>query len=366
MSRADGPMATPTLSRRRLLVGTAGLVALLGGVWWARRRGAVAELRDLIYVFGTVVTVTVRHADEAVARRAVAAVSAELTRLHGAWHAWRPGGVTRLNTALARGERLDVGAELADLVRDAQALSVASDGLFNPAIGALIGLWGFHRDDLPQGAPPAAGRVAALVAQAPSMADLSIDGTVIGSRNPAVQLDLGGHAKGAALDRAMALLAEHGIVRAVINAGGDLNVLGNHGDRPWRIGIRDPAGQGVIGTVTLGDGEVLYTSGNYERYREHDGVRYGHILDPRTGRPVSAIVSASVLHTRGAFADAAATALAVAGPTDWPHIARRLGVTQAVLVEADGTVHLTPTMRDRLRLAEDHAGAVVVTMPEEA
>ena len=93
----------------------------------------------------------------------------------------------------------------------------------------------------------------------------------------------------------------------------------------------------------------MHTSGNYERYREYDGKRYQHIIDPRSGLPAETIVSASVIHPNGATADAAATALVIAGPEGWEAVARRMGVTQAILVDDQGTVYLTPQMQGRVR-----------------
>ena len=191
------------------------------------------------------------------------------------------------------------------------------------------------------------------------MADLVIDGNEVSSTNPAVELDFGGFAKGLALDWAAEKLKERGIPDAVLNAGGDVNVIGHHGKRRWHVAIRDPNGWGVLGAVKLEPDEVLYTSGNYYRYREHDGVRYSHIIDPRTGRPVDHIVSASVIADNGALADAAATALSIAGPDGWQQTARRMGLTLVLLVDADGTILTTPQMKERVELEEDDVKVVV-------
>ena len=95
----------------------------------------------------------------------------------------------------------------------------------------------------------------------------------------------------------------------------------------------------------------MFTSGNYERYREHDGIRYPHIIDPRTGGPVQEIASATVVHRDAALADAAATALVVAGSKQWRGVAERLGIDQAMVVDAQGRIDQTAAMQERLRLS---------------
>jgi thiamine biosynthesis lipoprotein len=132
-----------------------------------------------------------------------------------------------------------------------------------------------------------------------------------------------------------------------------MTAMGRHDDRPWRVGVRHPQGRGVLAALELHDGESVHTSGNYERYSEHEGVRYGHIIDPRTGYPGREIVSATVIHDDGAVADAAATALVLAGLRDWQRIAAQMGVKLAMLVDADGTVHMPPAMAARVHFTDE-------------
>ncbi len=195
---------------------------------------------------------------------------ARFDELHRTLHAWQPSDLSRLNTALARGERAPVTPELAAMLRDAQALSIQSNDLFNPAIGGLIALWGFHAD-APQSRVPDAAAIAEWVNKQPRMADLAIENGAASSANPAVQLDLGGYAKGRALDDAVAILKTHGVKNALVNIGGNVIALGAHGDRPWRVGIQHPRQPGTLATLDLHDGEAVGTSGDYQRYFEIGG-----------------------------------------------------------------------------------------------
>ncbi len=338
-------MSATAFLRSRLVV--AGLIALL---LFGLERGnrADREFRETLYVFGTLVEVVIYDEAPAKARAATAALGQAFQRYHSDWHAWQPGELENLNAAIAAGTSYTVDPTLAAVLRQGSQLSCASGGLFDPAIGGLVGLWGFHADTPPQGARPAAADVDAFLAAHPGMSDLRFDGNRISSVNPAVQLDLGGFAKGVALDLAARDLAARGIHNAVLNAGGDVNVIGGHGARPWRVAIRDPFVWGAVAAISLRSGEVLYTSGNYERYLDHGGVRFSHILDPRTGLPVREIVSVSVLDTNGARADAAATALSVAGRDGWVDTARDMGVEAVLLIDAAGRSYATPAMAARL------------------
>ena len=320
------------------------LVSLLAGC-----QRPVPEYRESQYLFGTLVNFTVRGVESAQAQAAVAAIGEDFQRMHNDWHAWKPGELSRLNQQLPDGEFHPVSPFLLPLIEEAGVLAAQSNNLFNPAIGQLVKLWGFHSDTLPSGSPPSQDMIQTLVQKQPRMADIIIEGERIRSRNPAVSLDFGGFAKGAALDLAMQRLREMGIENAIINAGGDLNVIGSHGDRPWKVGVRHPQGEGVLAAVELKDGEAIYTSGNYERYREHEGVSYSHIIDPRTGMPVRHVASVTVIDRVGARADAAATALSVAGPKDWYRIARQMGLKYVMLVDEQGKVYMNPAMAERVR-----------------
>ena len=342
---------------------------LLPAVGCSRAEAVVSET---MYVFGTLVGVDVMSADSEGARAAIAAVSHAFTRQNRDWHAWKPGALGDLNRALAAGRTHDVDPTLLPLLHEARDLARASGGLFNPAIGRLVGLWGFHNDEMPIGAPPHAAAVAELVAAAPSMDDLVFDGLRVASRNPHVQIDLGGHAKGVALNQALDHLAAQGFSNALVNLGGNLAVSGSRGGRPWRIGVRHPQGGrsdlrhsqngGAIASVEVSGRMAVVTSGTYERYRQDGDRRYPHIIDPRSGQPATHVVSATVLHPDAARADVAATALVVAGAKAWPDVARRLDVREVMIVDEAGRVQLTPGMARKVQFVGKPASITTVEL----
>ena len=343
------------LRRHFLLVALAAVLAGCGP--------ATGLYHERVYVFGTLVDVSLWGVTEAQGRQAIADLDRTFQAQHVEWHAWKPGALTHLNAALARGEPGRATPHLARLVEISTRLSAQSDGLFNPALGHLIRLWGFHNDELPTGPPPPRSEIEAWLAQRPRMADVAVEGEWVRSSNPAVMLDFGAIAKGYAMDLAIERLRTLGIRSALVNAGGGMTAMGRHADRPWRVGVRHPQGKGVLAALELNDGESVHTSGNYERYSEHDGIRYGHIIDPRTGYPGREIVSATVIHADGAVADAAATALVVAGLADWRRIAAQLGVELAMLVDENGTVHMPPAMAGRVHFTGEPPPVAIVSVP---
>jgi len=313
------------------------------------------------YVFGTRVEVAVWGDDEAAAGKAMAAVLREFDRMHRAYHAWEPSELTALNDAIARGERAKVSPELAAMLKEAKSMAATGDELFDPALGKLIALWGFHKDTFEPRLPDPAA-VKALVASAPSMEDVHIEGTTVWSDNRDVALDLGGYAKGYALDRAAAILRQQGVTNALINIGGNVMALGKKGDRPWQIGIQHPRAPTPIAALALYDGEAIGTSGDYQRYFELDGRRYSHLLDPRTGEPAQGTEAVTVLVTpragAGVLSDVASKPIFIAGD-NWLTMARRFGLDHVLRVDAKGHIQVTRAMAARMQPLGDTAYTVL-------
>lgn len=220
-----------------------------------------------------------------------------------------------LNTS--NGETVEYGADdiLPALIETALTISDATDDAFDPTLAPVLDAWGFTKDE--RRVPPAdelkellshtgCGKVA-LEKTADGWTVTLLDGA---------QLDLGGIAKGYAADLLRAQLEKEGVTSATLDLGGDVFVMGRKTDgSDWRIAVKDPADtESYLGIVSAAD-KFIVTSGVYERYFEENGVRYHHILDPKTGCPAeSGLVSVTVLCGNGAWADALSTACFVLGP----------------------------------------------------
>ena len=307
--------------------------------------------RQQSYVFGTLVEVTLWGENDARAQELIGKVLREFDRLHKELHAWQPSELTKVNEAIAKGEAITTTPELAAILQDATKLSVQSNGTFNPAIGKLIELWGFQSDEF-KPVIPDPEKIKALVNAKPSMADLKIDGATISSGNRDVQIDLGGYAKGYALDRAIDILKKEGTQNALINIGGNIIALGERGNRPWRIGIQHPRKPSAIAVMDIYNGEAIGTSGDYQRYFEKAGQRYCHIIDPATGMPVENVQSVTIVAKRGTQAgvlsDVASKPIFVAASDKWREAARAMGIDLVMRVDGNGGVDVTSLMSKRL------------------
>lgn len=321
------------------------------------------EYKHTLFVFGTLIEITLFNTTESTANEAFDHLERRFHDYHASWTPWESSDLSRINDAIEAGNSVTAPEQVLPLIITSKALFESSNGLFNPAIGNLINLWQMHRHDEADISPPPAADIASVLAQNPQMSDIDIDGTRLDSRNPGVQLSLGAFAKGYAIDLAMEYLLSRGISHAVINAGGDLRVIGQHGERPWRIGIRHPRKDGVIAWLDARSNESIFTSGDYERFYMHNGKRYHHILDPRTGYPATGAISVTVIHHDAGIADAAATALFVAGPDHWYELARAMGIKYVMLIGADSSIHMNPAMQKRVHLANSETSHIVLSQP---
>lgn len=310
---------------------------------------AEPESKEQFFAFGSLVEISLYGVEPARARVILGDIGQQLDRMHRDWHPWQDGEVGKINAAIGHVDQFTVSPGLAALIERSRELSLASDGLFDPALGSLLKLWGFS-DDPPKQVPPRDAAIQALLKAGPTMADVSLKGHELRVANPALRFDFGAIAQGYAVDWMVATLRRQGVANAIINVSGDLRILGRHGDRPWRVGIRNPrSAQGdVLASLDMHDNESIVTSGDYERFYVYQGRRYHHIIDPRTGYPSRGVSSVTVLADNATLADAASTVLMIHGLDGWDLLARRLGVRGVMMVAEDGTVHMDPEMAKRL------------------
>jgi len=333
------------------------LLALLAG---CRQETPVYNTR--FHAFGTLIDLSLVGVKQQEAERAGELLKSDFEFMHRAWHAWEPGPLGRVNQELATGKTFASPPSLLPLVRRSQELAALSDNLFNPTIGHLIDLWGFHTDSPVCRPPPSRARILELVKANPQMSDITLDGILLHSKNPAVKLDFGAIAKGYGIDLAVEHLRQFGIHDAMVNAGGDLRAIGDRSGQPWRIAVRRPTGSGVFAILHVKGDESVFTSGDYDRNFVYEGTSYHHIIDPRTGYPAGGTRSVTVVHRDATTADAAATALFVAGPKRWHEIARRMGIRYVLLVDHTGKVHMNPAMQERIELLDQNI-TVMISAP---
>lgn len=230
-------------------------------------------------------------------------------------------------------------AELAQLTDIAQTIGALSGGAFDPTVAPVMDAWDFTGD-----APrvPSDEELSALLAHV-GLEKLSVDGNTIALSDGA-QLDLGGIAKGYAAEQCARQLEDAGAQAAMLSLGGNVQTVGSKPDgTAWQVGIADPDDpSSAIAVVRFTGSKALVTSGDYQRYFEQDGVRYHHILDPQTGRPVqNGLRSVTILADSGTLADGLSTALFVMGLERATEFWRASSDFEAVFITEDGTICAT-------------------------
>ncbi|MBU1702568.1 MAG: FAD:protein FMN transferase [Candidatus Eisenbacteria bacterium] len=260
---------------------------------------------------------------------------------------WREGSPLAVVNQHAGGDPVPIPEDLLAVIQRGLALGDLTGGAFDITWAALWGLWDFKAEH------PFVPDVEAIRART-ALVDykqLQVDDAAGTIRLPAegMKIGLGGIAKGYALDRATALLKEKGVTSFLLSAGGQVYASGMRGDRKWRVGIRNPRGEidDYFATMEVSDASVS-TSGDYERFFILDGIRYHHILDPRTGRPARGLRSATVISSDATLADALSTAFMVMGVDPALALAETLPDVEAVLIDASNEVHTTSGMKNRL------------------
>ena len=327
------------LNRPQLLLGVLVLLALL--VWW-QRPAPRAEVTRTALIMGTLVEIKGVGQDEDRIGRAIDQAFAEMRRQEEIFSPRiAESKVVQLNQSL---QPIEAGPDLLAVFSLAEQVRKRTDGAFNEGLGRLKTLWGIESDH-PHRPDPA--EIANILFD-PTAELVRIDQGRIERVEKKAQLDLGGIAKGYAVDRAIEVLRRAGLHSASINAGGDIRLLGAHGERPWRIGIQHPRhNEELLATIELRD-RAIVTSGDYERYFMQDGERYHHIFDPRTGYPARGCQSVTVLAETAAEADALATAVFVLGPERGLKLLEQEEGVEGLIVAADGKISLSSGLKGRV------------------
>jgi thiamine biosynthesis lipoprotein len=327
--------------------------------WWGLV-GCAPEQERAAFTFetmGTVARCDLELPEGLSTGQAQALVEATYQEVNAVFSTWSPDSeLSHLNRAPAD-SAVSLSPWLGQCLREAERLREISRGAFDPTAEPLMRLWGFYRR---QGRLPAA---AALDSARALMGGyvLGPEGTVT-KHAAGTHFDLGGIAKGFAVDQAMARLQQAGVKNGLVDLGGNLFCLGGAAGRTdWRVGVRDPLNRDrYFGTVSVTD-LALATSGSYERFVTIDGRRYGHIMNPATGHPAEGVLGVTVLAPSAQLADGLSTALFVAGEEAGREILSRLETPVEVIMVLPGPtedtaeVLLTPGLEGRVSLLPDYA-----------
>jgi thiamine biosynthesis lipoprotein len=342
-------------------IGAAVLVALASGTAALadERPDPDHEIKRSKPVMGTLVHVTVWGDDDELAARAIGDAFAELDRLDALMtHYAADSAVGKINATAGARRGVAVDDETFAVIEKAQQTSRLTGGAFDITVGAFWDLWKFGTDQ--DGSVPSDAAIAERVKKV-DYRRIKIDraGKTVRLARKGTAITLGGIAKGYAVDRAVAILRQAGLSDFIVQAGGDLYVSGRKGSRNWLVGIRDPRGdRAKTFAVAPVEDMTFSTSGDYERSFVADGVRYHHILDPRTGRPAMRCRSVTVMAKDALTADGLSTGLFVMGAEAGMKLVEKLPDVEAVFVDADNQVHVSSGLEGKLKILSPPTGGI--------
>lgn len=323
---------TLSRTRSRRLVSTLLLLIALSIL---SSRAYAEWLSDEQAIMGTMVRVELWHEDAEEGKAAIAAVMDEMRRIDRLMSTYlEDSELSRVNREAAA-KSVTVSRELFDLISRSLKMSEITEGAFDITYASAGHLYDFRRKIKPS--------QEALEKALPGIdyhhVRLDSETHSIRFLRSGVRIDLGGIAKGHAVDRSIALLQARGVKQTIVSAGGDSRVIGDRRGRPWMVGIRDPRRKDQMAAVLPLRDTAISTSGDYERYFELDGIRYHHIINPSSGHPATGVRSVTVIGSDSTTMDALSTSVFVLGVKRGMALVESLPDVEAVVIDANGLMY---------------------------
>ncbi len=324
----------------------ASVLLLLGLSYFINSRKPSESVNYTKQAMGTLVELTLIDGDRKGFDEAAEAAFVEIERLEALLSSYRPeSDISRIDQSAGQAP-VEVAPEVVEVVAAALNVSRLSDGAFDPTVGVLAAVWGPSGE---KGVVPSReelDKLLPLVDYRGVIVDEKAD--KVGLARKGMALNLGGVAKGYIVGKAAGVLKAHGVRRGIVHAGGDMYVFQEDRREPFKIGIQHPRKTGaLLGEAYVYNGAVP-TSGDYERFFEKDGVRYHHILDPKTGRPARGTQSVTLVAEDPTVADALSTAVFVMGPQRGMELIERLEGVEGVIVDGSGSVNISSGFKGKI------------------
>ena len=310
------------------------------------------------FIFGTLIDIKIYGESKIDAEKVSNEIFFEFHRLHKLLHPWEKSLITDINTAISQNKSIPINNdEVITIISNAQRLETQTQNLFNPSIGRLIKLWGFHSNDYNQETIPNKETIQKLVSSNPLMQSIKIKDGILKSNNQNVQIDLGGYAKGYALDQAKKILKQNNVKNALINIGGNILAFGKHGERDWVVGIQNPRKPNALASIVLKSGWTIGTSGDYQRYIMVNNQRYSHLINPKTGYPESKTQSATVLippsKNSGILSDVFSKPLFITSKEDKANMAKLLDIKYFLIIMDDDSILISKSLSEEINWEDD-------------
>ncbi len=293
------------------------------------------------FIMGTLVEITVSHSDPDIIQTVTTQAFDEMTRIEQLMSTYLPDSeISRINRAAGK-EAIPVSCEVEEVIREGIYWSEQSGGAFDITVEPLVQLWDFDGEKEIIPADNTIRKTASLV----NYKNIEIKDHTVRLKLRGMAINVGGLAKGYAVDRAISILRGR-ISNGIVNAGGDLFAFGQKNKQTsWNIGLQHPRKPQELLAAFAVKNQAVATSGDYQRYFIKDGVRYHHIFDPQTGRPARLMISATVTTTEVMDADALATAVFVMGPDKGIEWVDSMANVEAMLVLEDGSFRYSKSFR---------------------
>ena len=289
---------------------------------------------------GTRVQVEIAHTDEARARAIIEQVMAEMHRVDHAFSPYKDTSeISKVNREAGLGW-VSISDEMLDLLTKSRQISELTEGAFDITYASIGRYYDYREGQAPD------DETVAKAIQAIDYQHIELQGNRVRFKHPAVYIDLGGIAKGHAVDRGYAILLANGITEGSVAAGGDSRILGDRLGKPWNVGVQHPRDPDKMAVLLPLIDTAVSTSGDYERYFERDGVRYHHILDPNTGRSAEGSWSVTILGPETTFTDGLSTSVFVLGPEKGMALVNRLPGIDAIIIDPEGKMTYSDELID--------------------
>lgn len=294
-------------------------------------------LSDEKAIMGTSVKITLWHHDKSHGEAAIEAVFDEMERINQLMSPYiNSSELYRVNKNAAI-QPVKISNELYLLIKQAQLISAQTKGAFDITFASVGFLYNYRERISPSNQVRDTNQALIDYRQV----ELNDKNQTVHLRQQGMKIDLGGIAKGYAVDNAITILKSLGIDSALVSAGGDTKALGKHGDRPWLLAIQDPRKKGKHAIQLPMENEAISTSGDYERYFIQDGVRHHHIIDPKTGHSAAKVQSVSIIGQQGVITDALSTSIFVLGVKDGLALINSMPHFEALIIDKDRKLHFS-------------------------
>lgn len=301
-------------------------------------------------LMGTEVHVSAWHKQDQKAKLAVEDALTEMRRINALMSTYESSSELSLLNREAAQTATVVSTELLGLINRSLEISQSTRGAFDVTYASVGYLYDYRAGTKPEGKR--------IQAQLPAVnyqhVIINQQASTVAYSHPDVRVDLGGIAKGYAVDRSIEIIKQHGIQNAIVTAGGDTRVLGKKLDRPWVVGIQNPRSEKEVVAVIPLVNESISTSGDYERYFDEQGIRYHHIIDPKTGDSAREVRSVSILGEESTYADALSTSLFVLGLDSGMQLINTIHGYEAILVDQEGQLHYSRGLQQFAEQDQQH------------